>query len=81
MGGTIVEDISHYNRLCCLMNKYQSQAKILETSAMALGTPHTMAVDSGSSNTKVNPQLWSVEDIKPKKISSLGVRNGYLFGV
>ena len=68
MGGTIVEDQSHYNRLCCLFNKYQSQSKILETSAMALGTPHEMNVLPGTGDAEVEPQLWSVDHIKPERI-------------
>ena len=43
----------------------QSHGKILETSAMALGTPHAMTENQAGF---VKPQLWSVEDIRPEKI-------------
>ena len=66
MGSVVVEDhTQNFNRLTTLFNKYQSTDKILETSALALGTPQDMEADVGGI---VKPQLFSVEDIKPNKI-------------
>ena len=66
MGSVIVEDhTQHFNRLTTLLNKYQSTDKILETSALALGTPQAMTAGGGGA---VTPQLFTVEDIKPEKI-------------
>ena len=66
MGGTIVEDRpQHYSRLCTLFNKFQSTDKILEVSAMALGSPRQMSADPDG---EVTPQLVTVADIKPQKI-------------
>ena len=68
-GGTIVEDhTQNFNRLTTLLNKYQSTDKILETSALALGTPQDMKTATGDAGSAVAPQLFSVEDIKPEKI-------------
>ena len=64
MGSVIVEDhTQNFNRLTTLFNKYQSTDKILETSALALGTPQNMQTAGGA----VTPQLFTVEDIKPNK--------------
>ena len=47
-GSVIVEDhTQNFNRLTALLNKYQSSDKILETSAMALGTPQAMTAVAG----------------------------------
>ena len=67
-GGTIVEDQNqNFNRLTTLLNKLQSTDKILETSALALGTPQNMTANALQGNV-VTPQLFTVEDIKPEKI-------------
>ena len=67
-GGTIVEDQNqNFNRLTTLLNKLQSTDKILETSALALGTPQNMTANPAAANA-VTPQLFTVEDIKPEKI-------------
>ena len=66
-GSVVVEDhTQHYNRLTTLLNKYQRDDKILETSSLALGTPQDMA--KAAAGNAVTPQLFSVEDIKPEKI-------------
>ena len=66
MGSVVVEDHTHnFNRLTTQLNKYQSTDNILETSALALGTPQDMEAAVGGA---VKPQLFSVEDIKPNKI-------------
>ena len=54
------------NRLTTLLNKLQSTDKILETSALALGSPQNMTASALSG--AVTPQLFTVEDIKPEKI-------------
>ena len=56
----------NFNRLTTLLNKLQSTDKVLETSALALGTPQNMTANAGSG--AVTPQLFTVEDIKPEKI-------------
>ena len=67
-GNVIIEDQNpNFNRLTTLLNKYQSTDKILETSALALGTPQAMSANPGQ-NYAVSPDLWSVEQIKPEKI-------------
>ena len=67
MGSVIVEDhTQNFNRLTTLLNKYQSTDKILETSALALGTPQ--ALSKAPANNSVGPLLFTVEDIKPEKI-------------
>ena len=48
------------------MNKLQSTDKILQTSAMALGTPQQMTGNFESD--VVTPQLFNVEQIKPEPI-------------
>ena len=69
LGGTIVEDHTQdYNRLATLFTKYQSTDKILEQSAMQLGTRQTMTATGGAVPLAVTPQLFSVEEIKPNLI-------------
>ena len=64
-GSVIVEDhTQNFNRLTTLLNKYQSTDQIIETPALALGTPQAMSAAVGA----VTPQLFTVEDIKPEKI-------------
>ena len=69
LGGTICEDHTQdYNRLATLFTKYQSTDKILEQSAMQLGTRQTMTATGGAVPLAVTPQLFSVEEIKPNLI-------------
>ena len=71
MGGTIVEDhVSNYNRLATLFTKYQSTDKILEQSSMQLGTLKTMTATGANVPLAVGPQLFSVDEIKPTKITA-----------
>ena len=68
VGNTVIEDQNqNFNRLACLLNKYQSTDKILESSALALGTPQDMTANPNL-NYQVTPDLFSVEQIKPEKI-------------
>ena len=64
-GVTLEDQTQNFNRLTTLMNKLQGTDKILETSSMALGTPQDMTANPGQ-NYAVRPDLFSVEQIKPK---------------
>ena len=73
MAGVNVEDISHYNRLACMMHKMQSQSKILEVVSMGLDTPTKMTPSPASPDGEIDPQLWRVDDCtKPEKIPAGG---------
>ena len=65
-GVTLEDQNQNFNRLTTLMNKLQSTDKILQTSAMALGTPQEMT--ENINDNKVTPQLFNVEQIKPEPI-------------
>ena len=58
----------NYGRLCTLFTKYQSVGKILEQSAMQLGTREDMTATGVDAVKPVTPQLFSVEQILPNKI-------------
>ena len=71
MGSVIVEDhASNYNRLATLFTKYQSTDKILEQSSMQLGTVQTMTATGANVPLAVGPHLFSVDEIKPNKITA-----------
>ena len=65
-GVNLEDQNQNFNRLTTLLNKLQSTDKILETSALALGSPQDMTTTLGQSD--VTPQLFSVEQIVPEKI-------------
>ena len=65
-GINLEDQNQNFNRLTTLLNKLQSTDKILETSALALGSPQDMTTTLGQSD--VTPQLFSVEQIKPEII-------------
>ena len=60
-GVTLEDQNQNFNRLTTLMNKLQSTDKILESSALALGTPQEMKEEAATD--AVTPQLFSVEQI------------------
>ena len=55
-GITLEDQNQNFNRLTTLLNKLQSTDKILETSALALGTPQDMTTTVGQNG--VTPQLF-----------------------
>ena len=65
-GVTLEDQNQNFNRLTTLMNKLQITDHILQTSAMALGTPQEMTEELETN--KVTPQLFNAEQIKPEKI-------------